>query len=321
MRRRLPLVSVGILTYNSGKFILDALNGVKAQTYKNIELIISDDFSTDNTINICKKWIADNESSFVSVRLLTIDHNTGINANDNRMLNACNGEWLIDCAGDDMLTPTCVEEFVDFINKHQEVEWVVGKVQQYQDTFEEENIIDLTASIFNDRSLYDLTAKQQLQHIVRKNTISAPAVFIKTQIVREVGGYDERFGNLEDYPLYVKLLEKGHKCYSYNHLVVYQRVHDKNVFSNTVLLFNYHHRKMDWLVKKTLCYKYITKREIVRSNAHMVVFWIMHKLHLEKRNTFNKTVYLLLCGLAALLTLDFRGIYYRVINGNNNNWE
>lgn len=49
-----PLVSVVVITYNSSKYIVETLNSVKKQTYKNIELIITDDCSTDNTVSVIK---------------------------------------------------------------------------------------------------------------------------------------------------------------------------------------------------------------------------------------------------------------------------
>ncbi len=68
-----PLVSVCIITYNSAKFVVEALESIKSQTYKNIELIISDDCSTDNTIELCKQWISDNGKCFVNCELLTVN--------------------------------------------------------------------------------------------------------------------------------------------------------------------------------------------------------------------------------------------------------
>ena len=56
-----PLVSIIVITYNSAKFVLETLESAKAQTYQNIELIISDDGSTDNTVQICREWLKNNE--------------------------------------------------------------------------------------------------------------------------------------------------------------------------------------------------------------------------------------------------------------------
>ena len=81
-----PLVSVCIITYNSSNFILDTLESVKVQTYKDIELIISDDGSKDNTVEVCRKWLMLNKKRFVNIVLLVSEQNLGISANYNRAI-------------------------------------------------------------------------------------------------------------------------------------------------------------------------------------------------------------------------------------------
>ena len=51
------LVTIGIITYNSSKFVIEALESVKRQTYEKLELIVSDDCSTDDTVPKVKKWL------------------------------------------------------------------------------------------------------------------------------------------------------------------------------------------------------------------------------------------------------------------------
>ena len=97
-----PLVSISVITYNSSKYVIETLDSAKAQTYQNIELIISDDCSTDNTVEICKNWINDNKERFVRTELITVKKNTGISPNCNRANNAANGEWIKEIAGDEI---------------------------------------------------------------------------------------------------------------------------------------------------------------------------------------------------------------------------
>jgi len=52
-----PLVSIIVLTHNSTKYVIETLNSAKSQTYEDIELIVTDDFSTDNTVEICRQWM------------------------------------------------------------------------------------------------------------------------------------------------------------------------------------------------------------------------------------------------------------------------
>ncbi|MDR0437433.1 MAG: glycosyltransferase, partial [Bacteroidales bacterium] len=52
--------SIVITTYNAETYILDALNSLKNQTFQDFEWIVTDDFSTDNTLAVCKTWFAKN---------------------------------------------------------------------------------------------------------------------------------------------------------------------------------------------------------------------------------------------------------------------
>lgn len=76
MSEKNPLVSIIVITYNSAKYVLETLESAKAQTYQNIKLIVSDDCSTDNKIEICRKWLEKNKGRFVRTELITVEQNT-----------------------------------------------------------------------------------------------------------------------------------------------------------------------------------------------------------------------------------------------------
>ena len=89
-----PLISVLVIAYNSAKTIIETLDSIKKQTYPELELIVTDDCSSDNTIFITKKWIENNHGRFIRVKLVTSAQNTGISANYNRGEDECSGEWI-----------------------------------------------------------------------------------------------------------------------------------------------------------------------------------------------------------------------------------
>ncbi len=66
-----------VITYNSSKFVNETLESAKNQSYENIELIVSDDCSTDDTVEICKNCIERNMQRFTRTELLTVKKNTG----------------------------------------------------------------------------------------------------------------------------------------------------------------------------------------------------------------------------------------------------
>ena len=68
MNESQPVVTVSVSTYNSSKYVVETLESIKAQTWKNIILQISDDCSTDNTIELCRNWIEQNKERFVETK-------------------------------------------------------------------------------------------------------------------------------------------------------------------------------------------------------------------------------------------------------------
>ena len=76
-----PTVTVSVITYNSAKYVAETLESIKNQSYPNLILQISDDCSTDNTIDICKSWINKNKDRFVKTKIIVSEYNTGVNGN------------------------------------------------------------------------------------------------------------------------------------------------------------------------------------------------------------------------------------------------
>ena len=107
-----PLVSVVVLTYNSSQYVIETLESIKAQTYNNLELIITDDCSEDSTVTLCRDWICVNNNRFVRAELIVSKVNTGIPANCNRGCRAARGEWFKEIAGDDILLEECMNPFL-----------------------------------------------------------------------------------------------------------------------------------------------------------------------------------------------------------------
>ncbi|MEQ8534921.1 MAG: glycosyltransferase, partial [Imperialibacter sp.] len=68
------LVTVAVTAFNSAKTIVDTLESVIEQSYQQLELIISDDASSDNSVELAKKWLAspDNSQRFVDTRIITV---------------------------------------------------------------------------------------------------------------------------------------------------------------------------------------------------------------------------------------------------------
>lgn len=221
------LVSVPVITYNSSKYVLETLESIKAQTYQNIELIVSDDCSTDNTVEICRKWIEENKERFVRTELITSDVNTGVSANGNRGRNACRGEWIKSIAGDDLLMPNCIDEYINYIRENNEAIAIFSKV-----IFFGENINVDSYENFFDYSFFDLNNQEEKKWLYTKALIPipAPTLFYNRNKFEKYDIYnDERIPLLEDQPKWAQLIEKEIKFHFINKQLIKYRVSESSL--------------------------------------------------------------------------------------------
>lgn len=110
-----PLVSIICLCYNHGQYVQDALQSVKNQSYSNIELIVVDDCSTDNSAEAIADWLKKNPE----IVFIKNEHNLGNTKSFNKAFAQSNGSYIIDLAADDVLAHNCVELQVEAFAKSQ----------------------------------------------------------------------------------------------------------------------------------------------------------------------------------------------------------
>jgi len=193
-----PLVSIIVITYNSAKYVLETLESAKAQTYQNIELIVSDDCSTDDTVEICRNWIKENEERFVRTELITVEKNTGIPANCNRGLYAAKGEWVKYIAGDDLLIEFCISKNIDYVYYNTNVKIVYSNM--FSQTSNNEKIV-----ITPPKKIKNATYIAKYKYLLKENWISAPTVFLNRKTLIKTNGFNEKYSMIEDYPMWLKL--------------------------------------------------------------------------------------------------------------------
>lgn len=205
------LVSVVLVTYNSSDYVIEALESIKKQTYSNIELVISDDCSSDDTVAICKNWIKENGSRFFRAIILQHPYNTGISTNFNRGFKESQGFWIKILAGDDILLENCISDNVNYIMYNPEV-----RVLQ-SDTYiidEDSNIIGKAAPI---DELFKLAPPNlQFEFFSLHYSCNTTTLFIERELLREIGWIDEEIKMMEDTQLYLRLTLHGVKLYFYD---------------------------------------------------------------------------------------------------------
>ena len=205
-----PLVSIPIITYNSSEYIIEGLESVKAQTYKNLELIISDDCSIDNTVELCREWLEKNKGHFVRTELVTTDKNTGVAGNCNRAVRACKGEWIKMLSGDDKFLPYTIERYVRYALMHPEASIIFGKFMFYGPDEEYTN----ECKRFYETNFYPkIQLEQSKQYIedLKCLFVPGPGLIYKKSLWEHVGGYDERYQFCEEIPFTHNILKAGYQ--------------------------------------------------------------------------------------------------------------
>lgn len=320
LRHAMPLISIIVTTYNSSKYIIETLESAKLQTWQNIELIVSDDCSKDNTVELCSKWIENNKDRFARTAIITVPQNTGVSANCNRCIKASNSEWIKFIAGDDILLPNCIEDNMKFVNENAEVSIIFSQVIIYENEFIKENLVAYIPEHYP-MNLMDpaFDSSHQFKLLLLSDRINyTPSYFFKKQSLLDVGCYDEENKLVEDYPMWLKLTNNGNKLFYFHQPTVGYRRHQQalNNIKDDGLF------KPLFLKSAALKEKYVFPHlpwDIVGSEKHVL---LMSKLF-QKMGMNRKTVlFTMLYKIATVFLNPFRYVIYfkkRILNLGNHN--
>lgn len=107
------LVSIITPSYNSSKYIAETIEGVLSQTYPNWELLITDDCSTDNSIEVINEYVQQD----TRIKLLKLDINSGAGVCRNNSIEAAKGRYIAFCDSDDVWMPQKLEKQLELMEK------------------------------------------------------------------------------------------------------------------------------------------------------------------------------------------------------------
>ncbi len=204
-----PLVTIVLQTYNRQNLLETALNSAKNQTYKNIEILIGDNCSEDNTEEYCLK----EAEKDLRIRYFRHKENIGMVNNANFLLDRINGEYFIFLNDDDWLDENYVEKSVKFIHNRKNYSMVCPSTVLYPP-----NYMDFSKKIgkickiakLNSNSVF----KRLKEYLINQDSIEMSSGCFRTSVLRDIkdeeGQYIiDRYN--EDIVLIMKFLAKG-KC-------------------------------------------------------------------------------------------------------------
>lgn len=222
------LVSVIIPCYNHENFIQAAIQSIIDQTHKNIELIIIDDGSKDNSIKKIKYMISVCQERFVRFDFRS-RCNKGLCATLNEALNWCNGKFFFALASDDIAMPHKIERQLHELNKinDPDVVGIFSKIIPFSQTppqFAQPKIRRSSVQ------MYDF-----LDVFLRRSKLPAPSALLCLKSVKEIGGYNEKI-KIEDFYMWLKLTHNGKKLIYIDEAVTLYRRHEKNTSKKSELM-------------------------------------------------------------------------------------
>jgi len=216
-----PLVSVAIPCYNHERYIQDCIKSVIGQDYENIELIIIDDGSSDNSVEKIKEMIPACEERFVHFEFRHRD-NKGLSATLNEAIEWCRGAYYSTIASDDVLLPKKTSTLLRYMEEDKDVAGIFCGCY----------ILD-----GNGKKIDSLRAPEKLYSFedifFRKYNIIAPTQLLRLDCVQCVGGYPENL-YVEDWYMWLALTEKGYKLRVVDGLLVGYRQHENNSSKNAL---------------------------------------------------------------------------------------
>lgn len=212
-----PLVSVIIPCYNHARFLIEAVESVKQQTYSHTEIIIVDDGSTDNTPAICEQ--------LSGVRYI-FQPNQGLSAARNTGLANSQGEYLVFLDADDYLYPEALSTNVAYLQQNPSWAFVSGwhrKVDEWRYPVEQ----DTLSVISNNHYI----------HLLQGNYIGMHAAVMYTRWILTKFQFDTSLKACEDYDLYLRITRQ-HTVGDHNHNMAAYRIHGTNMSSKIPFMLN-----------------------------------------------------------------------------------
>lgn len=225
-----PLISVAIPAYNHAHYIETCLTSVYNQTYPNIELVIIDDGSQDDTRIQIDSFLAQHANRFAHT-VFRSRPNRGVSATSNEAIESCNGEWVHLLGSDDVIYPDKIQRQCYFI-------------QQWNDpalalVYADADYLDETGRVLPKRQGQRPASEPDhsaYQWLFLHNPITNPTLALKRDAFLNLGGFDESL-RLEDWDCWLRLSTR-HAIARVPEILAGYRYHPHNTSHNQQLMLH-----------------------------------------------------------------------------------
>lgn len=216
-----PLVTVIAICYNHEPYVKECLESIHSQTYPNVQLIIMDDSSTDDSVEVILKWKNTNDPNCLFIAHKT---NQGLCKTINEALEIANGKYVSIISTDDLWLDNFIEQYVGIFEAGSENIGIV-----YGDSF----LIDESGNIISGRKHIRecKIGSNVYKELLMENFIMANAVLIRRRCFEKVGVYDETL-YFEDYDMWLRIAQVFDFAYCCNTLAKRRKLNTSMSSSN-----------------------------------------------------------------------------------------
>ena len=205
-----PLVTVIIPCFNYGKYLPEAFESIRLQDYPNIEIIVVDDGSTDNTKDITGR----NQTARYIYQI-----NQGLSAARNTGIKNSRGDFIIFLDADDMLLPDAINTNLYYLKQNEELAFVSGAFEmRFSESGEIVNKIQEVKS-------------DHYSQLLKGNYIGVPAAVLYRRWIFDEMLFDISLKNCQDYDLYLKIARE-YPVFHHTKKIATYRIHTSNMSSN-----------------------------------------------------------------------------------------
>lgn len=310
-----PTVTVLMPVYNSALYVSEAINSILKQSYSNFEFLIIDDASTDNSVEIIRKFKDER------IRLIRNEKNLRLVGVLNKGIDIAEGKYIVRMDSDDISLPDRLKKQVDFMNANCEIGMSGGWMRNFG---ESKNL-----------NIYPLSYDEIKATILFKNPFSHPTMIMRKDVLDRYNlRYNIDYAYVEDYELWLRSFEKI-KMANIPEVLLLYRIGNNNISRI--------HNDIQNKLSKELYRKNLQKIGIVDNDVLDVLtnkkgvdsFDLLSKLYdnlerlIKENSVYNKKVYNdciqeiwnIICYKSSSLGLSAFTEYYKFKLGKNKRFE
>ena len=209
-----PKLSVITPVYNREKYLPECIESILNQTFKDFEFILIDDHSTDGTSKIIKEYeFKDNR-----IKLLSNKLNVGATQSFNNGLKISVGKYIARMDSDDISLPDRFQKQIDLLENWNELE-VIGTGA----------ILINSNGVEICRKKFPSDYKKIKKILMTGVPVFDPSVIIRSETLKQIGGFDNRLAPADDYHLWLSLFKNKKLISNLNDYLIKYRIHETNL--------------------------------------------------------------------------------------------